>query len=70
MLYPVGFQAADFSKPQIGIASTWSMVTPCNMHIDQLAREAETGANDAGGKAIDLQHHHHLRRHFHGHAKA
>jgi dihydroxy-acid dehydratase len=52
MLYPVGFTAEDFKKPLIGIASTWSMVTPCNMHIDQLAREAEKGANEAGGKAI------------------
>src|SRR5580765_3535310 len=52
MLYPVGFKPEDFSKPIIGIASTWSMVTPCNMHIDQLAREAEVGANAAGGKAI------------------
>src|SRR6267154_3449679 len=52
MLYPVGFKPEDFSKPVIGIASTWSMVTPCNMHIDQLAREAEAGANAAGGKAI------------------
>jgi dihydroxy-acid dehydratase len=52
MLYPVGFKQEDFSKPIIGIASTWSMVTPCNMHIDQLAREAEAGANAAGGKAI------------------
>jgi dihydroxy-acid dehydratase len=52
MLYPVGFKKEDFSKPIIGIASTWSMVTPCNMHIDQLAREAEAGANTAGGKAI------------------
>jgi len=52
MLYPVGFKPEDFSKPMIGIASTWSMVTPCNMHLDQLAREAEAGANDAGGKAI------------------
>src|SRR4051794_19396633 len=52
MLYPVGFKPEDFSKPIIGIASTWSMVTPCNMHIDQLARLAEAGANEAGGKAI------------------
>ncbi len=52
MLRPVGFSDADFKKPIIGIASTWSMVTPCNMHIDQLAREAEAGANTAGGKAI------------------
>ncbi|MGI8965727.1 MAG: dihydroxy-acid dehydratase, partial [Limisphaerales bacterium] len=52
MLYPVGFKKEDFAKPLIGIASTWSMVTPCNMHIDKLALEAEAGANKAGGKAI------------------
>ena len=52
MLYPVGFKPEDFKKPLIGIASTWSKVTPCNMHIDKLAREAEKGANEAGGKAI------------------
>ena len=52
MLYPVGFKPEDFSKPMIGIASAWSMVTPCNMHLDQLAREAEAGANAAGGKSI------------------
>ena len=50
MLYPVGYKESDFSKPQIGIASTWSMVTPCNMHIDQLAREAALGVDAAGGK--------------------
>jgi len=52
MLYPIGFKPEDFKKPLIGIASTWSQVTPCNMHIDKLALEAEAGANDAGGKAI------------------
>jgi len=52
MLYPVGFTEADFKKPIIGIASTWSNVTPCNMHIDKLALESEKGANAAGGKAI------------------
>jgi len=52
MLYPVGFKAEDFKKPLIGVASTWSDVTPCNMHIDKLAREAEAGANASGGKAI------------------
>ena len=40
------------SKPQIGIASTWSMVTPCNMHINELADHAEAGANAAGAKAV------------------
>jgi len=52
MLYPVGFTEEDFKKPLIGIASTWSNVTPCNMHIDKLALEAEKGANAGGGKAI------------------
>ncbi len=52
MLRAVGFSEEDFQKSQIGVASTWSMVTPCNMHIDQLAREAESGVNAAGGKAI------------------
>ncbi len=52
MLRAVGFEDADFKKPQIGIASTWSMVTPCNMHINKLADEAAKGANQAGGKAV------------------
>jgi len=52
MLHAVGFQPDDFQKPQIGIASTWSQVTPCNMHIDELAREAAAGADEAGGKAL------------------
>ena len=52
MLYPVGFKKEDFSKPQVGIASTWSMVTPCNMNIKTLADEAEKCINNAGGKAV------------------
>jgi len=52
MLYPVGFRPEDFQKPLIGIASTWSNVTPCNMHVDKLALEAEKGANEAGAKAM------------------
>jgi dihydroxy-acid dehydratase len=52
MLRAVGFSDSDFSKPQVGIASTWADVTPCNMHIDQLARLAAEGANAAGGKAV------------------
>jgi len=52
MLYPVGFTEEDFSKPQIGIASTWSMVTPCNMHINELADEALKGADAAGAKGV------------------
>ncbi|MBW7865480.1 MAG: dihydroxy-acid dehydratase [Candidatus Hydrogenedentes bacterium] len=52
MLRAVGFSDADFKKSQVGVASTWSMVTPCNMHIDGLAREAEAGVNAAGGKGV------------------
>ena len=52
MLYAVGFKKKDFLKPQIGIASTWSMVTPCNMHINKLAEYAGEGANAAGGKSV------------------
>jgi len=52
MLRAVGFKDADFKKPQIGIASTWSMVTPCNMHLDRLARESEKGVGVSDGKAV------------------
>ena len=52
MLHAVGFAREDFKKSQVGIASTWSMVTPCNMHIDKLAREAEAGVGAGGGKGI------------------
>jgi dihydroxy-acid dehydratase len=52
MLRAVGFNDADFAKPVVGIASTWSMVTPCNMHIDKLALEAAAGADGAGAKPV------------------
>lgn len=52
MLYAVGFNKDDFDKPQVGVASTWGEVTPCNMHIDRLARESSKGVNAAGGKAV------------------
>ena len=52
MLRAVGFGDEDFKKPQIGIASTWSMVTPCNMHINKLAEEVNRGVNAANGKGI------------------
>ena len=52
MLHAVGFNDADFKKPQVGIASTWAMVTPCNMHINDLADDAANGVNDAGGKGV------------------
>jgi dihydroxy-acid dehydratase len=52
MLYPVGFAKDDFRKPQIGVASLWSKLTPCNMHIDALAEAAARGADSAGGKGV------------------
>lgn len=51
MLRAVGYDDKDFRKPQVGIASTWSNLTPCNMHIDKLADAAARGANAAGGKS-------------------
>ena len=52
MLRAVGFRDDDFKKPQIGIASTWSMVTPCNMHINKLAEDVNKATDAAGGKGI------------------
>ena len=52
MLRAVGFKDEDFAKPQVGIASTWNMVTPCNMHIDGLARHAGAGVDSAGAKSV------------------
>ena len=52
MLYAVGFKKEDFKKPIIGVASTWAQVTPCNVHIDQLSREAVQGIEGSGGKSI------------------
>src|SRR3989344_4710982 len=53
MLRAVGFKDDDFKKSQIGIVSTWSMLTPCNMHIDKLALKAQQGVDKTGeGKGV------------------
>ena len=52
MLHAVGFGREDFAKPQVGVCSTWSQVTPCNVHIDELARQVVEGVNAAGGKGL------------------
>ena len=52
LLRAVGFTDPDFRKTVVGVASTWSMLTPCNMHINTLAEYAEQGVNEAGGKGI------------------
>jgi dihydroxy-acid dehydratase len=52
MLRAVGFGDADFEKPQIGVASTWARLTPCNMHIRELAEQTVAGVDGAGGKSV------------------
>ena len=52
MLRAVGFSDGDFTKPQVGIASTWANLTPCNMHIAELARAAAAGVDAAGAKSV------------------
>ncbi len=52
MLRAVGFTDEDFKKPQVGIASTWANVTPCNMHINRLAEDAGRGVDASGGKSV------------------
>ena len=49
MLRAVGMQDDDFAKPQIGIASSWNEITPCNLSLDRLAKSAREGVIAAGG---------------------
>ena len=52
MLRGVGFTTEDFTKPFVGIASTGAKVTPCNMHINQLADVVEKSVDGSGGKGV------------------
>ena len=49
-----GMKDADFDKPMIGIVNTWSTVTPCNMHLDRLAKDVRAGIVAAGGYPVDF----------------
>ena len=49
MLRAVGMTDADWVKPQIGIASSWNEITPCNLSLDRLAKASKQGVIDAGG---------------------
>ncbi len=49
MLRAVGFKDEDFAKPQIGIASSWNEITPCNLSLDRLAKASKKGVIEAGG---------------------
>ena len=53
-LRAAGMQDEDFDKPMIAIVNTWSTVTPCNMHLDKLARDVRAGIIAAGGYPVDF----------------
>lgn len=52
MLRAVGFEDEDFEKPQVAVCSAWSMVTPCNSHLDELGKASVEGVDQSGGKAV------------------
>ena len=54
MLRAIGMTDADWGKAQIGVASSWNEVTPCNMSLDRLAKRAKEGVRDAGGFPIEF----------------
>ena len=54
MLRAIGMGDADWSKPQVGIASSWNEVTPCNLPLDRLAKQAKAGVAEAGGFPIEF----------------
>ena len=54
MLRAVGMTDADWDKPQVGVASSWNEVTPCNMPLDRLAKRAKQGVRDAGGFPLEF----------------
>jgi len=54
MLRAVGLNDEDFAKPQIGIASTWNEVTPCNLPLARLAKRAKAGVISEGGVALEF----------------
>ncbi|MGQ0670292.1 MAG: dihydroxy-acid dehydratase [Actinomycetota bacterium] len=54
MLRAVGFTEEDFDRPQIGVASSWNEVTPCNIHLDRLAHAAKEGVRAAGAVPVEF----------------
>jgi dihydroxy-acid dehydratase len=54
MLRAVGMTDADFAKPQIGVASSWNEITPCNLPLDRLAKAAKDGVHAAGGFPLEF----------------
>ena len=54
MLRAVGMQDEDFAKPQIGVASSWNEITPCNLSLDRLAKAVKNGVHAAGGYPLEF----------------
>ncbi len=54
MLRAIGMSDADWTKPQVAVASSWNEVTPCNLPLDRLAKQAKRGVRDAGGFPIEF----------------
>src|SRR5437764_13065754 len=54
MLRAIGMRDDDFAKPQIGVASSWNEITPCNLSLDRLAKAAKTGVREAGGVPLEF----------------
>jgi dihydroxy-acid dehydratase len=54
MLRAVGMTDDDWDKPQVGVASSWNEVTPCNLPLGRLAQEAKNGVRDAGGFPLEF----------------
>jgi len=54
MLRAVGMTDDDWTKPQVGVASSWNEVTPCNMPLDRLAKRAKDGVREAGGFPLEF----------------
>src|SRR6202166_2623093 len=54
MLRAIGMTDDDWSKPQVGVASSWNEVTPCNMPLDRLAKRSKEGVRDAGGYPVEF----------------
>jgi len=54
MLRAVGLGDDDFAKPQIGVASSWNEITPCNLSLDRLAQAVKAGVHAAGGYPLEF----------------
>ena len=70
MLRAVGMTDADWGKAQVGVASSWNEVTPCNMPLDRLAKRAKVGVRDAGGFPLEFMTIAISRRHLDGPRRA